>query len=73
MQKVLAPLEILPFGADAMRAYGPLRAGLQRRGEPIGALDMLIAAHALALGATPATRNPAGFRRVPALVCENRV
>lgn len=72
MQKFLAPLEIPPFGADAMRAHGPLRAELQRRGEPIGALDMLIAAHALALGATPATHVPAGSRRVPALVCEKR-
>ena len=73
LEKFLAPLELLPFDADAMHAYGPLRAELQRRGQPIGALDMLIAAHALALGATLVTNNLDEFRRVPGLVCDNWV
>lgn len=73
LEKFLVPLELLAFGADAMQAYGPLRAELQRRGQPIGALDMLIAAHALALGATLVTNNLDEFRRVPGLVCENWV
>lgn len=73
LDKFLAPLEVLPFDVDAMHAYGPLRAELQRRGQPIGALDTLIAAHALALGATLVTNNLAEFRRVPGLVCENWV
>jgi tRNA(fMet)-specific endonuclease VapC len=54
-------------------AYGPLHAELQRRGQPIGSLDTLIAAHALALGATLLTNNVEEFRRVPALTCENWV
>ena len=66
LEKFLAPLELLPFDADAMHAYGPLRAELQRRGQPI-------AAHALALGATLVTNHLDEFRRVPGLVCDNWV
>ena len=73
LEKFLAPLEVLPFDVSAMQAYGPLRAELQRRGPPIGALDMLIAAHALALGATLVTNNLDEFQRVPGLACENWV
>ena len=73
LEKFLAPLEVLPFDAAAMYAYGTLRAELQARGQPIGALDMLIAAHALALGATLVTNNLAEFARVPDLACENWV
>jgi tRNA(fMet)-specific endonuclease VapC len=73
LEKFLAPLEVLPFDAEAMHAYGPLRAELQRRGRPIGSPDTLIAAHALALGATLVTNNVEEFSRVPGLVCENWV
>jgi tRNA(fMet)-specific endonuclease VapC len=73
LEKFLAPLEVLPFDASAMQVYGPLRADLQARGQPIGSLDMLIAAHALALGATLVTNNLVEFGRVPGLVCENWV
>ena len=64
---------MLPFDAAAMQVCGPLRADLQTRGRPIGALDMPIAAHALALGATLVTNNLVDFGRVPGLVCENWV
>lgn len=73
LDKFLAPLEVLPFDAAAMHAYGALRAELQRHGRPIGALDTLIAAHALALGATLVTNNVDEFSRVPGLVCETWV
>ena len=73
LEKFLAPLDVLPFDAAAMYAYGTLRAQLQARGQPIGALDTLIAAHALALGATLVTNNLAEFARVPGLACENWV
>jgi tRNA(fMet)-specific endonuclease VapC len=73
LDKFLAPLEVLPFDAAAMHVYGALRAELQRRGRPIGALDTLIAAHALALGATLITNNVGEFSRVPGLECENWV
>ena len=73
LEKFLAPLDLLPFDAAAMQVYGPLRADLQARGQPIGSLDMLIAAHALALGATLVTNNLSEFGRVPGLPCENWV
>jgi tRNA(fMet)-specific endonuclease VapC len=44
LEMFLAPLEVLPFDMTAMWAYGDLRADLERRGEPIGSLDTLIAA-----------------------------
>ena len=71
LDKFLAPLEILPFDEAAMHHYGELRADLERTGRPIGALDTLIAAHALALGATLVTNNIREFERVPALPLEN--
>ena len=53
--------------------YGRIRAHLERQGTPIGALDMLIAAHALALNVTLVTNNTKEFRRVPALKLANWV
>jgi tRNA(fMet)-specific endonuclease VapC len=73
LEKFLAPLEVLSFDSQAMYAYGALRAQLQANGQPIGALDTLIAAHALVVGATLVTNNLAEFARVPGLACENWV
>ena len=44
--RFLAPLSVLPFGPAAASEYGAVRAFLQKKGTPIGPLDMLIAAHA---------------------------
>ena len=55
------------FDFDAAAAYGPLRASLRKRGSSIGAIDELIAAHALANDATVATLNVADFSRVAGL------
>lgn len=71
LDKFLAPLEIASFDEAAMREYGPLRSHLERVGTPIGALDMLIAAHALALGSTLITNNLREFNRVPNLRLAN--
>jgi tRNA(fMet)-specific endonuclease VapC len=71
LDKFLAPLEILPFDEAAMRRYGVLRSDLERRGTPIGALDLLIAAHALALSATLVSNNLREFQRVEGLALEN--
>ncbi|PWG62715.1 type II toxin-antitoxin system tRNA(fMet)-specific endonuclease VapC [Spiribacter halobius] len=73
LDKFLAPLDILPFDEAAMRQYGPLRAHLEREGQPIGSMDLLIAAHALALGYTLITNNLREFARVPNLPLENWV
>jgi tRNA(fMet)-specific endonuclease VapC len=71
LEKFLLPLETLPFGTAAARRYGVLRAHLEQQGTPIGALDTLIAAHALALGITLVTNNTREFDRVPGLRLEN--
>jgi tRNA(fMet)-specific endonuclease VapC len=68
---LLLRLPILPFEPPADLRYGELRAELERRGTPIGANDMLIAAHALALDCILVTANEREFRRVPGLKVEN--
>ena len=62
--------KVLPLDADGVPAYARLRTLLERAGTPIGPNDMLIAAHALALGCTLVTAN-AEFDRVPGLRVEN--
>lgn len=66
-----APLEILPFDDRAAAVYGELRVSLERAGQPIGPLDTLLAAHALALDVTFVTANEREFRRVADLRVEN--
>ena len=71
VRKFLREFAVLPLEDSARDAYGRLRTGLERRRERIGAYDMLIAAHAIALGATLITNNEKEFRRVKGLRFEN--
>ena len=71
LEMFLAPLEILPFDADAVWASGELRADLERCGQTIGALDTMIAAHALSLRAVLVTNNTCEFSRVAGLQLDN--
>ena len=71
VEQLLERMEVLPFGAEADRHYGELRARLERRGTPIGPNDMLIAAHALSAERILVTDNVSEFRRVSGLVVEN--
>lgn len=73
LTQFIAPLEILPYGDDAAQCYGHLRAGLEKRGTPIGALDMLIAAHALSIPCALVTNNEKEFSRIPDLKIDNWV
>jgi tRNA(fMet)-specific endonuclease VapC len=67
-----AHLDVQPFAAPADRIYGELRADLERKGRPIGPNELLIAAHALALGCTLVTDdNEREFSRVKTLRVEN--
>lgn len=72
VHKVLTPFEL--FDYDAVRApqeYGRIRHELESAGVPIGAMDLLIAAHAVALHATLVSNNVGHFRRIPGLPVEN--
>lgn len=62
---------ILPFDAVAGRRAADLRIALERKGEAIGPMDTLIAATALAHGATLVTRNAREFGRGPGLTVIN--
>lgn len=73
LQQFLIPLEIVEFDYEASVVYGELRAHLEKTGQPIGALDMFIAAHAKSLDITIVTNNEREFRRVPNLKVENWV
>ncbi|HTS09777.1 MAG TPA: type II toxin-antitoxin system VapC family toxin, partial [Candidatus Eisenbacteria bacterium] len=63
LEAVLSALEVLPFEPPSDTLYASLRAGLEEAGRPIGANDMLIAAHALALGCAIVTDNEKEFAR----------
>jgi tRNA(fMet)-specific endonuclease VapC len=70
-EPVLARIPILPLEAPFDQMYGAVRADLDGRGLPIGHLDCLIAAHALALDCIMVTDNEREFRRVKGLTVEN--
>jgi tRNA(fMet)-specific endonuclease VapC len=73
LELFLAPLTIAPFDTDCIWAYAKLRAQLEKLGQPIGSLDTMIAAQALALDLTLVTNNQKEFSRVPGLRLENWV
>ena len=73
LSMLLANMEILDFDVDAADCYGKIRAALEKKGTPIGTLDMMIAAHAQSLGYTVVTNNVKEFSRVSALQIENWV
>jgi len=71
LEAVLARLETLALEPPADLVYGELRARLELKGTPIGTNDMLIAAHALAVGFRLVTDNVREFSRVEGLSIEN--
>lgn len=73
LKKFLSPLEILPYDEQAIWHYAQLRHDLQSKGQTIGSLDMLIAAHALALDVVLVTNNTKEFERIERLKLENWV
>lgn len=73
VEAVLSAMTIKPLESDVERIYASIRVALERKGTPIGAHDMLIAAHARAIDAVCVTDNVAEFKRVSALKVENWV
>lgn len=66
----LRHVKALTWDSEAAARYGVLRAHLEAAGTPLGGMDTLIAAHALATGATLVT-NDRAFGRVPDLIIED--
>lgn len=73
LELFLSPLEVAAFDREATASYGGIRAALEKRGTPIGAMDLLIAAHAVSIGVKLITNNKREFDRVPGLQVENWV
>jgi len=71
LEKFLLPLEIRLFDVAASASYGYIRAELERQGNVIGPLDMMIAGHAKSMSATLITNNVREFGRVSGLKIEN--
>ena len=67
----LSPITILEFDGHAAEEYGRIRTVLEKKGTPIGPMDMLIASHAKAEGLTLVTNNTREFSRVEGLVVED--
>ncbi|HNQ10897.1 MAG TPA: type II toxin-antitoxin system VapC family toxin [Giesbergeria sp.] len=71
VEGVLETIPVLALDMPADSDYGTLRAELEAAGQPIGANDLLIAAHAKALGLTLVTDNTREFGRIRGLKVEN--
>ena len=71
VEAFLAGFTILPLDSAVAKVYAKVRASLEAEGTPIGPLDLMIAAHAIARGLTLITNNVGEFQRVTRLKCED--
>jgi len=71
VEQLLSLIPVLPLEGGVDREYADIRCFLEMSGQPIGPNDLLIAAHARALGMVLVTDNVGEFGRVPGLVVEN--
>lgn len=67
------PLDIISFDDESARHYGRVRSYLEKKGTPIGPLDLMIASHAQRMNFTLVTNNVKEFDRVPHLIIEDWV
>jgi tRNA(fMet)-specific endonuclease VapC len=70
VEEFLLRLETLPWDSDCAKQYAQLRASVERAGEPMGNMDMMIAAQALAAQAALVSHDHV-FRRVKGLKIED--
>jgi len=71
LQKMFAPIAILPFTTTDANYHGAIRKHIKESGIVIGSLDMLIAAHALSRGLIVVTNNLKYISRINSLKVEN--
>ncbi len=73
LEHFVLSLEIAPFNEFSAIHYGSIRTYLEKKGETIGPLDLMIAAHAQSLNVVLVTNNKKEFIRVPKLKIEDWV
>jgi tRNA(fMet)-specific endonuclease VapC len=73
LDEFLLDFDVSDYGVTASIFYAELRTDLEKRGQIIGPMDMMIAAHALSLEATLVTHNTREFRMVKGLRLEDWV
>ena len=66
-------LDVIDWDNGAAEQYGKIRSDLKARGQPIGAMDMMIAAHAKSIKSVLVTNNQKHFARIKGLKVENWV
>lgn len=71
VEEFCTAIAVLDFDDDAAAQSGDIRADLRKKGNMIGAYDLLIAGHARSLGLIVVTSNMGEFSRVEGLRCEN--
>ena len=71
LDSLVLHLAVLDWPQDAAKHYAEIRADLKKRGAQLGAADLMIAAHARAVGAIVVTNNTKDFERVKGLEVEN--
>ncbi len=71
LNEFLAPVAVLPYDDNVASAYGKIRVFLEKQGNSIGNLEMMIGAHALSLKVILVTNNEREFGRIPGLKVEN--
>jgi tRNA(fMet)-specific endonuclease VapC len=71
VEEFLSPFEISAYDEPAANIYGDIRHQLEKSGETIGPLDLMIAAHALSRNFVLVTNNEKEFKRVKNLKIEN--
>jgi tRNA(fMet)-specific endonuclease VapC len=70
VESCIAGFDVYPWPLAATQHYAQARAALERAGQPIGGMDLMIAAHAMAEDSVVATNNAREFLRVPGLAVE---
>ena len=71
LAQFLSPLKIVPYDDRAAANYGQIRNRLEKKGSVIGAMDLLIGAHARSIPVTLVTNNHREFKKIPGLRVEN--
>ncbi len=73
IEEFISRLTVIPWDEKAADHYGQIRAAMEKDGKPIGAMDMMIAAHARSQEATLVSNNTRHFDKVPGLLLANWV